>query len=288
MQLNMNFYEDLSNHVRPNLEQPNFKIHPGTDSEEIMMRFLNWATRRIAPMPRMIHRSKEFACPTDFEQPLRNLEEKVQNGANLNPHLSKRLTQATKKAHENDLMFNTSKVHHLHLGNSIGADGYVERTGPLLFVLVTDLDFYEIDIYDHKNHWTDSGVMKIVRNNWPALINSCGTGYIEGWEHETTDEESFQLGKAGINDFTRLVASSFGGGITTAGSSLRVVRESTIIRRILKKLEQIAVYEINRCIPELQKEGLNENDSLEVRLKVDDATGILYAFVPRFDIRIEF
>ena len=31
MKLNMNFYEDLSNHVRPNLEQPNFKIDPRTD-----------------------------------------------------------------------------------------------------------------------------------------------------------------------------------------------------------------------------------------------------------------
>ena len=43
-------------------------------------------------------------------------------------------------------MFNMSKVHHFHLGESSRPDGYIERTPPLLFAVVTDSS------YAHQDH----------------------------------------------------------------------------------------------------------------------------------------
>ena len=287
MKLIMDFYQDLSNYLRLSLVPPNFKIDPGTEPDEVIMRFLNWFRRRISSKPRVIHRSKEFVCPTTLEQPLMTLEEKVRNGDDLNTHLSKRLTLATKENLENDLMINISKVHHFHLGESIGSDGYVQRTGPLLFALVTDSDFYEINIYGHVNHWTDSNISEIVRENWPKLIDSCGNNYIEGWDYKTTDKESLHLGKCGINDFTRLSTGVFGGGIATTGRSLCVVTEATLLRRVSTKLEQLVEDKIYQRLPESIKSELDENENVEVKLHVDDSAGIVCAFLPRFDIRIE-
>lgn len=47
MKLIMDFYEDRGNHLRPTLLPPNFRMVPGTDPDEIMIRFLNWFRRQI-------------------------------------------------------------------------------------------------------------------------------------------------------------------------------------------------------------------------------------------------
>ena len=182
MKLIMDFYEDLSNHLRPTLLPPNFRMVPGTDPDEIMIRFLNWFRRQISQVHRNIHRSKEFHCPEGCEDGLSKLEDKIRDGKDINPHLSTRLTQSRNRSQENDLMFNMSKVHHFHLGESSRPDGYIERTPPLLFAVVTDSDFYEIDIYDHGGHWFDSSINEIVRENWPELVDSRATHNILGWQ----------------------------------------------------------------------------------------------------------
>ena len=83
----------------------------------------------------------------------------------MNPHLN----NATKKDKLDGLLYDWG-IHHLHLGETFSAPGYVKRTGPVLFAIFRNDNVYFIDIRDHVG-WSDKGLLEIVNENWPELLS---------------------------------------------------------------------------------------------------------------------
>lgn len=205
-----------------------------TTSDDVLQSYCSYTYRLIEKRPREIYKATSFACPAEVEIGLKWLEEKILKGESVNPHLN----SATKKDKLDGLLYDWG-IHHLHLGETFSAPGYVKRTGPVLFAIFRKNNVYFIDIRDHVG-WSDKGLLDIVNENWPELLSIYK---MEGVKPETSfdEKEITLLRKSGINTFHELSAGNsylpMGGGITSAGTSMMAMQTYVEMLRMLNDIE---------------------------------------------------
>lgn len=66
-------------------------------------------------------------------------------------------------------------IHHLYLGETFSAPGYVKRTGPVLFAVFRKNDVYFIDIIDHLSSITSSFAITSLTNSMNCSFAFCFT-----------------------------------------------------------------------------------------------------------------
>ena len=62
------------------------------DGEDLWYDFFNLQKKSVSPQKRIVHYSKEFACPSEVELGLKLLVQKFENGDDVSLHLSKDAT----------------------------------------------------------------------------------------------------------------------------------------------------------------------------------------------------
>jgi hypothetical protein len=172
------------------------------DIHELAGRYLNILSKIIKPTPRNVFISKELRSKKILEKINAIFDEiktKFEEGSNVNPHLSKNIFDSD----YDDLLLHSWKIYHLHLTNTKKneSDFFYERPPPdyLLFCIVDENDVYFIDILPHKedNLWSKREMLKILKNNWPELLEPCRIHGITGATYN--DGEIGQLRRSGIN-----------------------------------------------------------------------------------------
>src|SRR5262249_29342078 len=124
---------------------------------------------------RMVHPSTELRAKNPPE--IKGLVERIENGGDLNPHLSTRVEKvytATAARRSNrlaprldlDLLLSDCGIYHLHISTVDLGEGFVERDERLLFVAFRRADAYLIDLLKH-GAWTDQSLVDIAVQNWP-------------------------------------------------------------------------------------------------------------------------
>lgn len=226
--------ETLATIFKKEIEELGFDTSSLTTSEDVLQSYCSYTYRLIEKRPRTIHKADTFTSQTEVEKGLEWLEMKIEKGESVNPHLN----SATKKDQLDGLLYDWG-IHHLHLGETFSAPGYVERTGPVLFAIFRKDDVYFIDIRNHEG-WSDKNLLEIVNRNWPELLSIYK---MEGVMPETSFDEKdiASLRKAGVNTFHELSDGnsylSMGGGITTAGTSMMAIRSYVTIVRMINDIE---------------------------------------------------
>jgi hypothetical protein len=128
-------------------------------------------------------------------------------------------------------------VRHLHLSTRLEADGFVERTGDLLFASFRDSDAYFIDIYPHTGSWALEDVVRTAVGNWPqaGLFSE-----LNGAAEQTfTDTERLKLRKAGVTSIVNIDGHSYmPPGQTTAGTPVAATRASMALQMELRKIRE--------------------------------------------------
>ncbi|XMB66698.1 hypothetical protein RI065_10415 [Mycoplasmatota bacterium zrk1] len=175
----------------------------------------------------------------------------------------------------NDLMFNEWGVVHLHLGVESDSNDprFVQRTGPLLFVLLSDKEAYLIGVGKHGD-WTDSNILKTIYENWPQLIER-NIVDAKGISYELTSAEHAGLRKENIN---AVLAFESGGvkiyytpiGIATSGDSIRDVRNYMRVISILNITEQEIIENKEENLEKIKNIGGLTLSDIECRLEYDD------------------
>lgn len=153
----------------------------------LLIHYLNWVIRYVAIKPR-----KVLIEPAVTNHPSwRNLKnqvyvllEKVRNGENLNPHLSRlprtrgyspstsEIGHDVDRWVDKDFLLNTMGFHHFHLGMKSEKNGYVERTNDLVFANVSRGTFTLMGIFDHSVfEFTDNSMSDERKRLW-AIFNS--------------------------------------------------------------------------------------------------------------------
>lgn len=180
--------------------------------------------------------SKELRCPKGYEQALKELAQKIENGEDINPFLS---TSREKTDAKDSLLYDWN-IHHLHLTRRYHPNGRPKRSDYLLFVRCTDSTMYFIQIYPHRsNPFVKGELQEIVAHNWPELLLPfpLDDGHLT---EEVTDEVRLILRKKHILSPIEIDGKIYfpsGGGYASDGSSVRAVREADDFWNQMKLLE---------------------------------------------------
>ena len=124
------------------------------------------------------------------------------------------------------MMLNDWGIHHLHLNhNKENAKDYFNcRTGFLLFVKFQNDNAYIINIKHHKdkNLWSDTDIIRLIRNNWNHLLEPFEVGN-GNWLPRLNDSEIGIMRNKGytlsinVDDKTYMM---LGSGYTCSGDNM--------------------------------------------------------------------
>jgi hypothetical protein len=141
---------------------------------ELLSVYFNWRNRSVSARPRTVHRSNKVVAKNLPE--VEKLARKIEEGCDLSPRLSTGIEEVInlKRAKPGrlgsrpdlDLLLNDWGIHHLHLSDVDRGDGYVVRTGDLLFIAFRRDDAYLLDVLGH-GAWNNQSLVDIATTNWP-------------------------------------------------------------------------------------------------------------------------
>ncbi|RZK01619.1 MAG: hypothetical protein EOO46_19765 [Flavobacterium sp.] len=176
------------------------------------------------------------------------LEDKILRGENLRPHLSKLMD---KIGFQDKMLFDWD-IHHFHLGVNLNQNGYVDRTGPLLYARVTDDKIYFIKIAEHDN-WSDKDLITIIHENWPKSISSFRSS-AEVLESNYDSEEIAQLRKANVNSIVNIAPGinyyGPGWGMASSGHSADAVDSYLHMLHRFRDMEKSIKSNLSKWFPD--------------------------------------
>lgn len=161
----MDFFRDVVLSARMRLGEVGYSIATSERDEQVCRKYFNVVHRRIDVKPRAVLFSNDFQCSPDRQPGLDEIQRKSGCGEDLRPHQSTRLD----KLKFEDALFNDWGIHHLHLNTVVEPNGVIERSGPVLFVRVTDDALYCIAVAEHGT-WSRQDMLEILHRSWPESI----------------------------------------------------------------------------------------------------------------------
>lgn len=249
----MDLKKDLLKILRDRMMAQGY-ICDGLSGNEIAIRYFSLRRILVDVRPRKIHKSAEFSCPQQFEHRLAILINKMQSGEDVRPHLSRR----TKNITMNDDLLNDWGIHHFHLNATIEADGFVTRSGPLLFAHIAPDDVYLIDVMEHGS-WANDQLIIRLNKNWPHLFESLETHALPATTTWSSNER-IKLRRAGISVATQIGRRVFyplGGGSTNAGDNTLAVLQASRTLATLNHAETWICEQVKKLIGSVES---HEND----------------------------
>lgn len=250
MKLKMEFVEDWVQHLRAQLLAAGFPAQPGERADEVSFSYFNYLKRIVRPGPREILYASGFSCPSAMQTGLEIVVQKIVDGTDITPHLS---TKIRDRYYDDDLL-NDWGIYHVHLGTTVTANGFVNRTGPLLFARFDSEKAYFINVMPHGS-WTKQEMLRCVHDNWPDSIKQYRINALDV-ERGFSDDEVGALSRGHVSAITKVaegvIYSPLGGGITTSGLSAQVVFESDYYMKRMRLFEKALydkVLEIEQLLP---------------------------------------
>jgi len=217
---------------------------------ELLIIYFNWLERLVYPTKRAIHESSKIdenplVFDPRYKAGLDEIKRKILAGEELTPHLSRSIRNGFQQStdpkklnrrQDLDLMLSAWKIHHLHLSADIENDGFVERTGALLFAIFQPKDAYLVDIVEHGG-WTKKHVIETVVKEWPSrgIVHEI-KGSIR-LSQSYTENEHAKIRNAGLNSAIECDGKVWmtATGTTSAGTSLTATLEANKISHRLRE-----------------------------------------------------
>lgn len=220
--------------------------------QELLIIYGNWRSRLVSMGPRQTHCSQALdvnplSNDPRYKSGLDAIISRLEAGHDVTANLSRGIrhgyrppTNAGKGDRQDlDLLLNDWGVHHLHLSTVVEADGFVKRTGPLLFAAFKPDHAFLIDIIEHGG-WTRDHVIQTMVAEWPNEDLVWELKGIIPSAKRTSESDRKALRNAHVNSFFEKDGKAYmpAGGLTTAGTSTRNTRSVQGLLRTLKWFEQ--------------------------------------------------
>jgi hypothetical protein len=269
MTLTIDFSADWKTYMLADIASQGYQVDPSEPLESISYKFFNVRQRRLQARPRNVHESSEFQCPAKHSNGYQALKAKLAAGDDVNPHLSRSLLNVD----YNDPLLNDWGIHHFHLGQTVEASGFIDRTGPLLFSFITPDDAYCINVFPH-GVWSEQELIKIIHRNWPDVISDFKLNGVLGLAHSVSNQDIAKFRKAGVQTMVEVgpsvVYAPVGGGYSMAGTSLRATMESQMYRRLVRSLESHVRENLQIFLDKIAEHGLSPASPPTFSLLVND------------------
>lgn len=259
----MNMSSEVNDDLRQILREV-LNCQISTVQYEFNLQFIDYieATNRIIP-PRNFETelSTELMASPDFsvyqnaiQQILSNFESGISNRAY---HSKGVLNQGTQ-----DLLLNDWGIYHFHLGATVESDGFISRTGPVLFFKINGSQIYFLDILEHgqanPDVWVDEHLIRILKNNWPDYVEKFRMRGMVGNQMFTARERK-GMRKHGASSPISIDGDLYiapGMGLASSGTASRYVSRAA---NALNKIEKYQNYLMNQEVIEF-KDGVTLND----------------------------
>lgn len=281
MRLKSNFVGDWISILKDILENHWGYDTTGVSEDHLPYVYFNAEKRRPDQRPRKVVLSDTFMCPENLKAGWDRLKGLIETGQDITPNLS----ALVKQLHNKDSMLNDWGVHHFHLGKNIKGE-FVERTGPLLFALITKENFYAIGVYQH-GAWADAEIVEIIHRNWPDEVAQY---QIKGiiLAAEVTEQQRLTLRAKNTNSLITVsdgtVYAPLGGGVVGAGDNIQSIIRADRQKTTLEYLEKYLESQLINIRDKLVERGYSGELEVEAKLEI---TGNEYiAIFPKYNIAV--
>jgi hypothetical protein len=282
--LKANFVADWVAHAREDLinaqRWPASEI-AALDDAEVPQRYFDARRRRIAVGPRIVRLAADFICPPDCEVGWKALEEKIQKGQDLNPHLSTRHASLQ----NSDGLLAEWGVHHFHLGTVPHPTRpfFVSRTGPLVYAIVTDEIFGAINVYPHTS-FEESSILESIHRNWPELISRYRMKAVTGVALTQVQRRAVRKKHVNVHTTTKdgTVYMTIGGPTTAAGISFEAIKQADMHLEIIRLFQKNFEQKLPEFLPLFQQRNFNGESEIEAKLKLSVAG--VQVFFPKYQV----
>jgi len=264
----IDFISDWIEMLRGQLVHMGYQLGATEQKQRIVMKFFNVRRRRIVQRPRTVLTSKEFSCPPEHEDALREFNERTTRGEDLTPFQSKWLLDAD----YNDGLLSDWNIHHFHLSSLADADKPVfrKRTWQLLFAFVTDDSMLLIDVMPHGS-WASQRLIEILHSNWPERLQRWRVAGVLGSERETSESDRLMLRKRVI-DLTQVrdgtVYAPIGGGSASSGASVDAVEAADRATAVVRGWEEYVRSEAQAIVTAIRANGREPGNPPRFKLVV--------------------
>lgn len=256
------------------------------DAHELLVIYRNWQERLIRPVPRKVYRSQALSANPLAEHPqygpaLEQIARMLEAGMEVTPHLSRNVVHGyqedasgQKFRKDLDLMLNDWGVHHLHLSTRIEADGFVERTGPLLFAFIKNNDAYLIDIMDHGN-WVCRHVFETMVKEWPEAELAHEVKGVIGLAREVSEADHKTLRKKHANAFVEIGGTVYmpSRGISAAGTSITATMAANRLIDTIDEAQQHLTDNPDYFSSLMRQNGIEPPPALDLHFHIFDEGG---------------
>lgn len=238
--------------------------------EDIIRRHLDVSRRLPPPGSWCVYRAEELKrkiLDQKTQKGLAALEREAQHGESLLPRLHEKILDPDYR----DLLLNDWGIHHFHLGTELQDNGFVRRTDNVAFTILQlpEHNMYLLDVETHDLGFAKQGLLHIVENNWPHLLDPVTIREVIPPESISNDDLS-RLRRAGVNVFIATpkgrVITPLGGGLTTAKTSVRVQIDLDWAFQTLQHLEKSIQAQGERLSNEFQSKFGLHYDNIHLRL----------------------
>jgi hypothetical protein len=270
-QIIVDFFSDMARILAHQLSSWGHTVDPKADLREVATLFFNLKRRRIEPRQRNVHVARELTCPAHRQAGYDLVLEKARCGSDLNPHLSRSV--ATDPGF-NDMLMNDWRMHHLHLGTQLGANGLIDRTAELLFAIADTDDIYFVAIGEHGD-WAARRLFDAAYENWPHLFAG---RVLRGIRVTPIPEADYrELRDAGLFVVQTLSTGEavfpLGGGSATSRLSVEVTTQVDQLSAELRAGEEKLAHALPSIRSALAEKGIRTEEVFEFHLKYSKAKG---------------
>jgi hypothetical protein len=208
----------------------------GNSWRELFLRRFNLKKRLVSATPRTLHTAPGIVVPPELQAGYNSVIEKLQTGFDVRPHLSRKLAEINFK----DRLLNDWGILHFHLGTVLNGDGFMARTGDLLFARIDSQDAYLLGVGTHA-HFSDQLLVQTLVDNWPDDMARYEQPNILDVQFQATDEEIKILRRIGATAPVRASNGKFylglgGGGMTFGGWPVEGAMRANQMAKVIRSL----------------------------------------------------
>jgi len=268
MKLRSDFFGDWLNILRGILTNSWGYDTINVSDDELPLLYFNAEKRRPDQRQRKVEISDSFVCPAELQAGWERLKGIIESGGDITPNLSKLVYRLTNK----DSLLNDWGVHHFHLGENLNGN-FVERTGPLLFALVTNDRFYAINVFNH-GAWADEDIVEIIHGNWPDVIRPYKINDAS-LATKISEEQRLTLRAKNGNSFVSVsdgtVYAPPGGGVVCSGYNAQAVLQTHRQRDLLRTLEEHLQAQLPNLKEKLIENGYANEHEIKATLEITES-----------------
>ncbi len=249
----MDFLMDLKRLVQRELSTMGYTGKPEDDLDKLLLRYHNVRARIPRQVSWEVKVSQEISnklskkiLKSSEDQGLKQFIQDAKAGKDLKPYLS----DTIKHPDSRDPMLYDWDIHHFHLSTTQDPKrpGLVKRSAQVLFAVSDSSDdmIYLVDVQRHTRQdqaFENANLIRIFENNWPDVLKRFtleGIGTTKSGL--PSGQEVREDRKAGLANIVTTpggrTLSPMGGGITTAGTSVRIRMAADRDQRSARNLQE--------------------------------------------------